>query len=153
DLAVANYYSSTVSVLLGNGDGTFSAPGQAVISPKSKPAVADVNRDGTNDVLVVDGAGDILYRQGIPRRPETFAPPVSVQPVDPSTGALESPSRDITWVTNTVDGPLLASVDADDDGVSLFAWRDGGFAWIGILPAGRLPAQIISADLTGDGRP
>ena len=52
---------------------------------------------------------------------------------------------------NTVDGPLLASVDAQDDAVSLYAWRNGGFVRIGSLTTGQLPAQIIAADLNGTG--
>ena len=68
-----------------------------------------MNGDGTEDVLVVDGAGNILYRQGVPGQPGTFEPPVTVNP-----GA---PSRDIAWVPDTDPGPVLASVDADDNAV------------------------------------
>ena len=46
---------------------------------------------------------------------------------------------------------MLASVDATDDAVSLYAWGDGSFVLIGSLPTGSLPAQIATADLTGDG--
>ena len=46
---------------------------------------------------------------------------------------------------------MLASVDARDDAVSLYAWRDGGFVRLGSLATGRLPAQVIAADLNGDG--
>ena len=80
DLAVANSSSNDVSVLLGNGDGTFVDPGQFATTPHATPLVADVNGDGTDDVLVVDGAGNILYRQGIPGQPGTFEPPVTVNP-------------------------------------------------------------------------
>ena len=59
--------------------------------------MADVNGDGTDDVLVVDGAGNILYRQGIPGQPGTFEPPVTVNP--------GTPSRDIAWVPDTNQGP------------------------------------------------
>ncbi len=149
DLATPNLLDDTVSVLLGNGDGTFTDPGQLATSPHATPLVADVSGDGTDDVLVVDGAGNILYRQGIPGQPGSFEPPVTVQPIDPSTGAVEYPSRDIAWVPNTMDGPLLASVDAQDDAISFFAYRDGGFVPVGSLTTGQLPAQIIAADLNG----
>ena len=133
-----------MSVLLGNGDGTFADPGQFATTPHATPLVADVNGDGTDDVLVVDGAGDILYRQGIPGQPGTFDPPVTINP--------GYPSRDIAWLPNTDQGPVLASVDARDDAVSLYAYRDGGFVrLVGSLATGRLPAQIVAADLNGDG--
>jgi Concanavalin A-like lectin/glucanases superfamily/FG-GAP-like repeat len=138
---VAN--SSIVNVLLSNADGTFRDPGQDVTTPHATPLVADVTGDGTDDVLVVDGAGNILYRQGIPGQPGTFEPPVLVNP-----GFL---SRDIAWVPDTDQGPLLASVDADDNTVSLYAYRNGSFVRVGSLETGPLPAQIIAADLTGTG--
>jgi hypothetical protein len=58
DLAVADFRSSTVSVLLGNGgggkgDGTFQAPQS--FDAGTQPgfvAIADVNRDGLKDLLV-----------------------------------------------------------------------------------------------------
>ncbi len=93
-----------IDVLLGNGDGTLSLAGQPTTNPQANPLVVDVNGDGTDDVLVVDGAGDILYRQGIPGQPGTFEPPVTINP--------GFPSRDIAWVPKTDEGPLLASVDA-----------------------------------------
>ena len=46
---------------------------------------------------------------------------------------------------------MLASVDAHDNAVSLYAYRDGGFVQVGSLATGPLPAQIIAADLNGDG--
>jgi hypothetical protein len=140
DLALTN---GEVSVLLGDRDGRFVDPGQLATTPYATPLVADVNGDGTDDVLVVDGAGDILYRQGIAGEPGSFEPPVTVN--------RGFPSRDIAWVPMTDQGPLLASVDALDDAVSLYAWRDGGFVRIGSLATGLLPAQIIVADLNNNG--
>ena len=147
DLALANIGSNDVSILLGNGDCTFAAPGPFATNPRATPLVADVNGDGTDDVLVVDGAGNILYRQGIPGQPGTFEPPITVNP--------GTPSRDIAWVPVTNQGPVLASVDATNNGISLYAWRDGKFApliQLGPLTTGLLPAQIVTADLNGDGR-
>ena len=39
-----------------------------------------------------------------------------------------------------------------DNAVSLYAYRNGGFSLVGSLATGSLPAQIVSADLNGDGR-
>ena len=142
DLATANSGSDNVSVLLSNADGTSSAPGPAVITLQAAPLVADLTGDGVDDVLVVNAAGDILWRKGRPQEPGTFDPPVTINP--------GHPSRDIVAV-DTNEGPVLASVDATDDAISLYAWRGGSFALIGSLPTGSLPAQIVTADLTGDG--
>ena len=46
---------------------------------------------------------------------------------------------------------MLASVDADDNAVSLFAYRNGLFSRVGSLATGLEPAQIVSADLNGSG--
>jgi hypothetical protein len=142
-LATVNIRSNNVSVLLGNGDGKFTAAGSFVTTPHATPLVADVNGDGTDDVLVVDGSGNDLYRQGVPGQPGSFLPPVAVN--------AGFPSRDIAWVPSTMDGPLLASVDAHDDAISLYSWRNGGFVRIGSLATGQLPAQVIAADLNGNG--
>jgi hypothetical protein len=143
DLAVTNSGSGDISLLLGNGDGTFVGSGQLATTPFANPLVADVNGDGARDVLVVDGHGNVLYRQAIPGQPGSFEPPVTVNP--------GSPSRDIAWVPDTAQGPVLASVDAHDRAISFYAFRNGGFVQIGSLATGRLPAQIVAADLNGDG--
>jgi len=58
DLAVANYGSNNVSVLLGNGDGSFQGAVNypAGTQPRSV-AVGDLNGDGTLDLAVADYGG------------------------------------------------------------------------------------------------
>ncbi len=144
DLAVVYFQARTASVLLGNGDGTFTDADELAATPHATPLVADVNGDGTADVLVVDAAGNILYRQGIPGEPGSFLPPVTVNP--------GNPSRDIAWLPDTSVGPVLASVDAQDDAISFYAYRDGQFVRLsGSLPTGQFPAQIIAGQLDGNG--
>jgi hypothetical protein len=144
DLAITSPDPNTTPVLLGLGDGTLAGADLVATTPYSTPLVADLNGDGTDDVAVIDAAGDILYRQGRPQDPGSFDPPVTINP--------GFPSRDIAFVPETDQGPILASVDANDDAVSLYAWRAGGFVRIGSLATGHLPAQIIAADLDHDGR-
>ena len=48
-------------------------------------------------------------------------------------------------------GPLIASVDADDNAISFFALRSTGFVMVATLATGPEPAQILSADLDGNG--
>ena len=55
DLAVANEYSNTVSILLGNGNGTFQTGGTyAVGQSPSCVAIGDLNHDGKSDLVVTD---------------------------------------------------------------------------------------------------
>jgi RNA polymerase sigma factor (sigma-70 family) len=141
DLAVANYGSNDVSVLL-SLNGTFADPGPFAINLHATPLVTDLSGNGANDVMVINGAGDILWRKGRPQEPGTFDPPITINP--------GHPARDIVAV-DTHQGHVLASVDATDNAISLYASRDGNFVRIGSLPTGSLPAQIVTADLTGDG--
>src|SRR5437667_69750 len=67
DLAVANYFSNSVSLLFGNGDGTFLAAQN--IGPMYGPtwvAVADFNGDGRPDLAVatVFGSSSVLLGNG-----------------------------------------------------------------------------------------
>jgi hypothetical protein len=61
DIAVANYSSNNVSVLLGKGDGTFEgALNYTVGTEPSAITVADLNNDGAPDIAVADEIGKTI---------------------------------------------------------------------------------------------
>jgi hypothetical protein len=131
-----------VLIDLGNVDGMFVASSLLATAPYATPVIADWNGDGTADVFEINAAGEVLYRQGRPREPGTFDPPLTI---DPGTHA-----RDLAVVA-TAQGPMLAAVDDGSDSVSLYLWRAGSFVRVASLATGRLPAQIVAADVSGDG--
>lgn len=77
DLAVTNAEDGTVSILLGNGDGTFQPP--ANISVGIRPIAiktADLNGDGNSDLVVVDyTSSDVFVLLG--KGDGTFGAPTS----------------------------------------------------------------------------
>jgi hypothetical protein len=66
DLAVANFNFHTVSVLLGNGDGTFQDAVTYPVDPFSDLfiAVGDVNGDGHLDIVTVGSSVSVLLGNG-----------------------------------------------------------------------------------------
>ena len=128
---------------LNQGDGQFVQPSSVGLLPQNTPVVADFTGDGVPDVAIVDGAGDILLREGVPNEAGRFDPPITINP--------GLPSRDITPVL-TRWGMTLASVDATNNAVSLFAYIDGQFRLVDTLATGLEPAQIVAADLYGTGQ-
>ena len=55
DLAVANYDSNSVSVLLGKGDGTFGSQVEYYAGPNPYfLAIGDLNGDGVSDLAVAN---------------------------------------------------------------------------------------------------
>jgi hypothetical protein len=58
DLAVTGTYHSTLSVLIGKGDGTFQPPrSYAAVAGPVAIAAADVNGDGKTDFVTANFAG------------------------------------------------------------------------------------------------
>jgi FG-GAP-like repeat/FG-GAP repeat len=142
DVAVAREGPNGVTVQLNEGNGTFVNAGAVGLVPRNTPVVGDLSGDGVADVAVVDGSGNILYRQGIVNEPGNFESPITINP-----GA---PARDIARVV-TARGVMLAAVDATDNALTLYQDLKGQFVRVGTLPTGSMPAQVVAADLSGDG--
>ena len=150
DLAVATFGVSAtrgVSVLLGNGDGTFGPPqtAHAISGGSNDVALADVDGDATLDLITADGS------------PHT----VSVLLGDGAGGF----SLHASLATHaTLIGPSsvgAADLDADGDLDLVTANRfnsvsvllgdgDGSFAGPVSYNAGLEPTDVVVADLNGD---
>jgi hypothetical protein len=64
DIVVANNNTSNIGVLLGFGNGTFSAQTMYLISSNARPqhiTVGDFNKDHQLDVVIVDSENDQIY--------------------------------------------------------------------------------------------
>jgi len=150
DLAVANNngnLSGTVSILLGNGDGTFQMHvDYAVGMGPYSVAVGDFNRDGKLDLVVANypsvftvsvllGNGDGTFQSQV-----TY--PVGRQPISVAVADLNG------------DGQLdLAVADFTDGFVSVLLGNgDGTFQPSVEYPTGRVPSTIIIGDFNGDGK-
>jgi hypothetical protein len=168
DLVVADALSNTISVLLGNGDGTYQAPRQFAIGAFKSPSpvatnaglpnfrrqvvIADFNRDGIPDVAVTNfDSGDISVLLG--RGDGTFEPQrrfnATTAPVDLTVGDFNG------------DGiPDLVAIDSQgdvDSTVAILLGRgDGTFlperTFAALTGSGYPYSTVTVADLNHDGK-
>ena len=155
DIVVANSGSDEdpggdVSVLLGNGDGTFGAADniEAGIAPVSV-AVADLNGDGSADLAVANFSSSIvsvLSGNG----DGTFGSPVGFATGDPGSGPTS-----VAIAKLDGDGlPDLAIANSVADDLAILSGNgDGSFGPPTSLLAGDAPGSVAVADLNADRRP
>ena len=159
DLAVANRLNNTLSVLLGNGDGTFTdSTSVNGVQPRNTPFLVDLDGDGIPDRIVLDSAGNILFRKGLANG--QFDASLTLND-DALLGPGQArPARDLTAVYTGL-GWALATVDARPDPslsspgqflytISLYVLGadDKEVARKSIATSFVLPTRIAAADLT-----
>jgi hypothetical protein len=149
DLATADYGSGEVSILLGNGDGTFQpARNIPVGGGLTAIAVADFNGDGRADIAVTS-----LYNHNVSillgNGDGTFQPPQPV-PVADNPKYLTVGEFDGDGVLDLA----VLSFDPYPNGTVtlLLGNGDGTFRQGAHFQAGGIVRSITSSDLTGDGR-
>ena len=147
-LVAGNGENGVVSVLLGNGNGTFAAQKTFGAGPNTYGlAVADVNGDGKQDIAVVDnsllaGSVGILLGNGN----GTFA---AMQTVSSGTYPQSIAAGDVNG-----DGPadLVVARYAFNQVVVMLGNGNGTFKAPTNLNAGTGPASVAIAEVTGDTR-
>ena len=156
DLVVAIYCASisncnpvgpgAVSVLLGNGDGTFQAavPYGSGGNGAQSVAVADVNGDGKPDVLAANFSGTVGVLLG--NGNGTFQTAVTYN----SAGSASS----VAVADVNGDGKPDLAVVANGLVAVLLGNGDGTFQGPATYPSGGYQAQSVAvADVNGDGKP
>ena len=152
DLIVGNLSNSgtpNISLMLGMGDGTFSAQKTyAVASGASRIAVTDINRDGCNDVVVVNtdyNAVSVLLGDGYGNLSsyKTYATGYQPQDIAVSDFDLDGIPDIITSNKSTAESLTL-----------LVGVGDGSFKSKQAIATGLMYARsLASADLNGDNKP
>jgi hypothetical protein len=148
DLVVTNRTGDSISVLLGNGDGTFGAPITTSTGTGSAPeglAVGDVNGDGIPDIVTADaGSNGITVLLG--KGDGTFAPPLFF--------AAGQHTDSVALGDFNGDGKLdIAATNYESNTISIFTGDGtGNFTLTATYGTGGEPDSVVTADFNHDGK-
>jgi hypothetical protein len=151
DLVTTNFYDDTVSVFLGNGDGTFGAPRTFPAGPHpGRVVVGDFNGDGILDLAVTDspftgtpGVSILLGNgDGTFQAPRSF--PTGGLPGSIAVGHFHDP--------NILDLVVTVFQQNREYRANVFLGNgDGTFQAPVSYPVGRTPVSVAVGDLRGNG--
>jgi hypothetical protein len=158
DLVVVNQTANTVSVLLGNGDGTYGA--KTDFPTGTTPfgvAVGDFNGDGKPDVAVANkGANSLSVLLG--NGDGSFAPktdiPLLITPVAITVGDFNGDGKpDIALATENTTTDAMTMVLNSGTGTFLSPVTTATYTPpLGSTLAGGGQSSILTGDLNGDGK-
>jgi hypothetical protein len=145
DLCVANIRDNSVSILLGNGDGSFRTTRIPVGSAPRGIAVLDANGDGHLDVVNTNAVSDnlsMLRNLG----DGTFATPVFFDGGGEGEWALEAADFDHDGILDLAVGAQISQTVIVNRGVG-----DGSFVPGTPRDCSGRPWQLSTGDVNGDG--
>lgn len=146
DLAVSNFSSDTLSILFGNGDGTFQS--QQTYSTLARPfttAVGDLNGDGIPDLVVGNDSTGLNIFLGDTNGDGGFTAGI---PLSAGNCPLEPVLADLNR-----DGNLDIVVSNEcDNGIEVFLGNgDGTFGTATAVGTAQYAFSLVVADFNGDG--
>ena len=163
DVITANYHGASISVLLGNGDGTFQTETSYPVGQfPTGLAVGDFNGDGILDIVVAN-AIDPTGGQG--GAPSTSCPSCQAEAVSVLMGNGDGTFQPATFWTADSGTAWVSVYDFNGDGnldIVATAWKastisilmgngNGTFQPPVNYPAGKVPHSVAIADFNGDG--
>jgi len=148
DVVTANSDAESVTMLLGNGDGTFGAPIASTTSYPSALALGDFDGNGKLDLAVAEGYGGSEVDVLLGHADGSFALPPLSSPAGAEPFSLQA--NDFNG-----DGRLdLIVADNDANTIDvLFGIGDGTFQAPLAVPVGSPQRTLVAGDFNGDGKP
>ncbi len=153
DLAVANFGDGTVTILLGNGDGTFRQAAGSPVTAGATPysvATGDFNGDGVPDLAVANGGADtvtILLGTGGGKFTEAASSPATpgFAPTFVAVGDFNEDGKADLAVANNGNNTVTIQLGNGDGTFTQAAGSP--------MQVGTSPYSIVVGDFDGDGIP